>query len=206
MEAYVRSAVAISLYALVACTAAAAEKAATDCGFAIDLPATMVIKRNADTLEPLCSYLDASSLPSPFVNSITVLPWGKLDQLRVNDQPLRDVGFFRLSPKLAVTYIGRPSYADPRNGYAQRVVKRPVKTRKVAGQTKTVTVRSELRVNWLKPTDTRDQEEAVEVYVCVDAATSNEFTLVLFNWCALKNDPNAANLISAAESLRPIER
>lgn len=201
MEICARNLLALTLF-IFAYAPATAAPFSGDCGFTIDLPVGMTLKKNAGVEAPLCSYLDASTQPTPFVNSVTVVPWAKLDTLQVNGQPLRDIGFFRLPRKLSVNYMGRPSYADPRNAYEQKVLKKAIQKRDVFGKTKKMAVRSELKVKWLKPVDTTIQEEATDIFICVDAAISDDSSVAIVNWCLPKNDPYAAELVKTAKSLR----
>lgn len=201
MKIYARSLLALAFIIFV-CTPAAAAPFNGDCGFIIDLPIEMTLKKDLGVLAPLCSYLDAATQPTPFVNSVTMLPWTMLDTLQVSGQPLRDIGFFRLSRRFSISYLGRPSYTDSKNLYEQKVVKKPAQTQSVCGKESTLAIRSELKVKWLKPIDVTTLEESTDTFVCVDAAISDKLSVAIVNWCLPKSDPNAVRLVDIARSLR----
>ena len=201
MEISARSVIALVLFALQFSTVRA-QPTARDCGVSIDFPAGVEVKRDSGAQAPLCTYLEASTKPTPFVNSVTEVPWAKLESLQVNGRPMRDIGFFRLTRRLSVTYLGRPSYVDARNAYAQRVVEKSSR-RQTSGDGKTTLVaRSELRVKWLKPVDTDVQEETTESFSCIDAAISDSAVVVTVNWCLLKGDRGIDGLANAIRHIR----
>lgn len=207
MATYIRSfllfVVSTSLSLGVVASAAAIDgNIESACGFTIELPSGMSLKKDADVQLPLCSYRDSSGSPTPFVNSVVVLSWSNLGTVRVNNQPLQDINFFRLSPGRTATYLGRPSYSDPRNAYGQRVVKKSLRRSKASGDAKSLIARSELIVKWLKPVEQTIQEEVSEAFVCVDAAVSDGSSVALVNWCLPKTDTNAQRLEKTAQSLR----
>lgn len=201
METYAHRILALIFTCLI-CTPSTAEIFSSECGFTIELSPEMAIQRNEAVSAPLCSYISRSEEPTPFVNSITVLLWDKLDTLQVSGQPLRDIGFFRLSQGLSITHIGRPSYSDPRNLYVQTVVKKSYQKRELRDHSTQIAIHSELRVKWLKPIDAANQEEKTDMFTCVDAAVSNDSLVAIFNWCVPKTAPNVDQLIRVAKSLR----
>lgn len=201
MEISARSVIALALFALQFSTARA-QPTASDCGVSIDFPAGVEVKRDPGARSPLCTYLDASAKPTPFVNSVTVVPWAKLESLQVNGQPMRDIGFFRLTRQLSVKYLGRPSYVDARNAYAQQVVKKSSRRQTSEDGKTTLVARSELRVKWLKPFDTDVQEEATESFSCIDAAIFDSVVVVTVNWCLLKGDRSINGLANAIRYVR----
>ena len=202
METYGRKA----LFALILCiffyVPATASTFRGDCGFTIDLPDGIALKKDAGIETPLCSYLDSNPHPTPFVNSVTVLSWNKLDTLQVSGMPFREIGFFRLPRQYSVNYLGRPSYSDPKNLYEQEVVKKSPQKREVLGKMNRLTIRNELKVKWLKPIDSMTQEEVTETFVCVDAVISDSTSVAILNWCLPKNSPNVAGLFNMARSLQ----
>ncbi len=182
--------------------AACADAVSSECGVLITLPDVLTFSKDSGVQSPLCSLLDANSRPTPFVNSITVVPWAKLDDVRVNGQPLRDIGFFRLSQPRSTNYRGRPTYADPRNGYEQRVSRRTTPSVQSMGTTTLKIIKSEVTVTWLKPVEKSVREEATEGFICVDAAVSNASSVALVNWCLPKNDPDLRMVEAAIRSLK----
>jgi len=202
METYGRKA----RYALILCilfyVPATASTFRGDCGFTIDLPDGITLKKDAGVETPFCSYLDSNPHPTPFVNSVTVLPWDKLDTLQVSGMPLREIGFFRLSRQCSVEYLGRSSYSDPKNLYEQEVVQKTPQKREALGKMKRLTIRNELKVKWLKPIDSMAQEEVTETFVCVDAVISDSTSFAIVNWCLPKSSQNVAGLFNMARSLQ----
>ena len=180
---------------------ASAKNVGEECGISIQLHMDTHIEKDAGAPPAICSLVEVPRIPSPFVNSLMVVPWSGLASLKVNDQPLEDFGFYRLSPDRTARYSGRPSYDDPRSGYRQKVLSTS-KTNLKRGANKTEIHRTELRVHWLRPLDARQSEEVSQEYVCVDAASKDERGVLLLNWCELRSDrERVATLQNGGRSL-----
>lgn len=95
-----------------------------ECGFTLNLPPSIMAERDTTAAEPLCAFQDSGEMQSPFANSIIRVTWAGLKDLKVNNEPLTDIGFFRLSEEKTFIYQGRQSYEDPRSSYGQRVTNR----------------------------------------------------------------------------------
>ena len=189
--------------AAVACFPAAfANVIGEECGFTLTLPTSILAARDTAVAEPLCAFQDSGATESPFSNSVTRVTWGGLTNLQVNNQPLTDIGFFRLSKQKRFIYQGRPSYSDERSGYEQRITKRnSTLTQFTAGQLTKVN-RSEIRVKWLKPVDGSIQEQSISSFNCVDAAKADSHGVVIFNWCLPNSLKNRKILEQAVATLQ----
>ena len=168
------------------------------CGVSIDrLPG--MTWRVQEPIEPgVCTLLAEGGAAQPFTTFVSVLPWTLLGSSRKT----MDVGFFRLSRDRTMRFLGRPSYAHPRFGYAQRVLPRPVESTQLEGGLRRVSARSDLRVNWLKPIDTGTQDEVDERFVCHDHAVSDGRRVATVNWCVAKDAPDAEQAQLTAGSLQ----
>ena len=178
-----------------------AQPPAAYCGLSLSVPEGLTLRLEAEAPPPLCVLRGEGGTPTPYINSLSSLPWNRLDQLRVDGQPLRTIGFFRLRVG-SVTYGGRPSYEDGQRGFAQHVLGRPKQSRGVlADGSKRLRVRTELRVKWLKPRESGVEEEVEETIVCLDEATWDGKRVAVFNWCASKDGVALGRVAAMLESL-----
>jgi hypothetical protein len=173
-----------------------------ECNFTITLPAAFVVAKDIAVSEPICAFRDFESTPTPFVNTITRISWAGLESLRVNNEPVRDIGFFHLTEKGIFSYQGRVSYSDPRSGYAQRIIKRNSRLRQLTSGQATKLNTTDVKVRWLKPSKGAIQEESVNTFYCLDAAKSNDTGVVVFNWCLTKSQKNRETLERAVMTLQ----
>ena len=173
-----------------------------ECNFTITLPALIWAVKDTHVNEPICAFRDSGSTPTPFANSVTRISWDGLKTLQVNNEPLRDIGFFRLTESGTFSFQGRGSYSDSRSGYEQRVISQTSLRRQFTLGQSTKLNRTDVRVKWLKPVDGMIQEESVDTFFCLDAAKSNVAGVVIFNWCLPKNQKNREILERAVMTLQ----
>ena len=171
------------------------------CGFNLELPPNVIFDKNKDADPLLCSYLEKSPVAIPFVNSITLLSWTDLSKLKVNERPLQNIGFFKLSANSSVKYLGRPSYQDSKNGYFQKTIKKQTSD-SIFENNKKTSVITEVKVRWLKPTEDNNQDEVNEIYTCSDVSVSNLKSVVILNWCELKAGKSVSNVLKIIDSLQ----
>jgi hypothetical protein len=201
VEIYVRS--LFTSVAVVACMPAAfGSVVGQECGFTINLPPSILAERDTTASEPVCAFQDSGETQNPFSNSITRVTWVGLKNLQVNNEPLTDIGFFRLSEKKIFVYQGRPSYSDERSGYRQRVTKRTSFLKQLTSGQMTKINHSEARVKWLKPVEGLIQEESTSSFNCLDAAKADSYGVVIFNWCLPKSLENRKILEQAISTLQ----
>ena len=189
---------------LCASVSAAPASGPNECGIAIDLPLGMAVEKSADAGNGVCSLLEVRPQPSPFVNVINVVQWSAVGDLKVNSMAMRDVGFFRLTSPHFISYAGRPSYVDARNGYAQRLTMTRVLERSTVGNLRRQVFRADLRVNWIRPVTEREQSEVTEAFSCIDAVLADGVAVVTVNWCFQTGDRNVEHLVDALRALKAI--
>jgi hypothetical protein len=180
--------------------AAFANSPSNECGFSIILPQLVQVKRDLEAQPPLCQFLQIGNEPSPFVNGISILPWSTVEKLSTSDSA-RIAGFFRLLPHRKILYEGRRSYSDSSRGYQQILIgKQKLNRGTVDGKTK-ITARSNLKVTWLQPLDSKTQEETTDSFECIDVALSNLEQVVFLNWCSKKGTGEVAAIAKAVATL-----
>lgn len=194
---------ALSLILLFATTSSSAGEPSSTaaCGLGIAAPDGISLRLDDEAPPPLCVLRGEGGPPMPFINSVTVLRWSRLPELQVDGQPLRTIGFFRLG-KYGVTYGGRPSYEDGRSAFAQRVIGKPTQLRStLAAVPQRLTVRTQLRVKWLRAEGVGVDKEVEDTIVCTDTATWDRSRVVIFNGCAPKGDPAVDRIAAMSHSL-----
>jgi hypothetical protein len=191
-----------SVAALACMPAAFANVVGQECGFTINLPPPILSERDTTAAEPLCALQDSGGSQNPLANSITRVTWVGLRNLQVNNEPLRDIGFFRLSEKKTFVYQNRPSYSDARSGYEQRITKRTSVSKQITIGQMTKLNHIEARVKWLKPIDGLIQQESILSFNCLDAAKADSYGVVIFNWCLPKSVKNRKILEQAIATLQ----
>lgn len=172
-----------------------------ECGFVVQIPAGKALQRDHSVQKPLCLYVEKSEQPTPFVNSVVAISWEGWNSLKVSGQPLSDIGFFRWS-RTRLTYSGRPSYTDDKNGYQQQVKDTQVIENSKNARGKKLVIKNELNVKWLRMVSPTVQEEVSEVFVCTDAAAFNSRRVAILNWCLPKNKANDAALLKMERSFK----
>jgi hypothetical protein len=174
------------------------------CPFVIRSEPELALINDPKAPQPFCLYFDASGQVTPFVNAVTVVSREGLADFRVNGDQLGDLGFFRFAPQ--PQYLGRPSYSDSRNGYAQQALKTIDKSQRRVGDVLNIAVQIEMRVTWIKPAEGKALSEVTDTYSCVDAATVDPKRITVLNWCVAKGSPFESKLMELGRSLQSVRQ
>ena len=174
------------------------------CPFVIRSEPELALINDSNAPRPCCSYFDASGQATPVINVVNVISREGLADFRVNGVQLGDIGFFRFAPQ--PQYLGRPSYSDSKNGYAQQALKTIDKSQRRVGDVLNIAVQIEMRVTWIKPTEGKALSEVTDIYSCVDAATVDPKRITVLNWCVAKGSPFEAKLMELGRSLQSVQQ